>query len=198
MSGSVRTRIANQHAERVTESGQLRLPPCWAAEPVKSSVSSSPADGRARAELEVALARLEHVGRLARAVGQRGEAGAHAALGVVDRLRHRRLQVAASVQLAQALDPAAVGGELRAQVGAALGRLAHLRDELVDRAGVERRGEITTPSSASVVESAGMLPGVGPPTSAWWARLAAKPSSVPSSANAGVITVMSGRWVPPR
>ncbi len=43
MSGSVSTRTANQQALRVTESGQLRLPSCCSAEPVKSSVSSSPA-----------------------------------------------------------------------------------------------------------------------------------------------------------
>ena len=56
-------------------------------------------------------------------------------------------------------------------------------------------GGMTTPSSASVVESAGIDPGVGPPTSAWCARLAAKP--IRPGANAGVTTVMSGRCVPP-
>jgi hypothetical protein len=58
------------------------------------------------------------------------------------------------------------------------------------------RGEITTPSSSRVRESAGIEPGVGPPTSAWCARLALKPSTSPS-ARIGVITVMSGRCVPP-
>ena len=62
---------------------------------------------------------------------------------------------------------------------------------------VRRVGGITTPSSASVRENAGMLPGSSAPTSAWWARLAAKPASSPSW-NSGVITVMSGRCVPPR
>jgi len=56
---------------------------------------------------------------------------------------------------------------------------------------------MTTPSSASERESAGMLPGSFAPTSAWWARLAAKPTSS-SWWNNGEITVMSGRWVPPR
>ena len=42
-----------------------------------------------------------------------------------------------------------------------------------------------------------MLPGSRAPTSAWWARLAANPISSPSW-NSGEITVMSGRWVPPR
>ena len=47
------------------------------------------------------------------------------------------------------------------------------------------RGEITTPSSASVRLSAGIDPGTRPPTSAWWARLAAKPSSSPSAREHG-------------
>ena len=42
-----------------------------------------------------------------------------------------------------------------------------------------------------------MLPGSSAPTSAWWARLAAKPAGSPSW-KSGVITVMSGRCVPPR
>ena len=58
-------------------------------------------------------------------------------------------------------------------------------------------GGITTPSSSRVLESAGMLPGVGPPTSAWWARQAANPVSAPRT-KTGEIRVMSGRWVPPR
>ena len=42
MSGSVSTRTANRQAERVTASGQLRLPACWGALPEKSSSSRSP------------------------------------------------------------------------------------------------------------------------------------------------------------
>ena len=94
-------------------------------------------DRRRQLQREVALARLEHVRRAALAVVERLEAGAHPPLGVVDRLRHRVLQAAAVVQLAQPLDAGAVGGELRAQVGAALRRLAHLLDELLDRVRVE-------------------------------------------------------------
>ena len=52
------------------------------------------------------------------------------------------------------------------------------------------------PSSSSERESAGMLPGSLAPTSAWWARLAAKPIGSPPWKR-GVMTVMSGRWVPP-
>ena len=62
---------------------------------------------------------------------------------------------------------------------------------------VARVGGITSPSWSSWVELAGMPPGVGPPTSAWWARLAANPLKVPPT-KIGEIRVMSGRWVPPR
>ncbi len=69
-----------------------------------------------------------------------------------------------------------------------------------------RRGEMTTPSSSRLWLSAGIEPGTRAPTSAWWARLAAKPIRHPpappvppgsAGANTGVMTVMSGRWVPP-
>ena len=62
--------------------------------------------------------------------------------------------------------------------------------------GVAGRGEITTPSSASVRESAGIDPGTRPPTSAWWARETANPIG-DRSTSTGVMSVMSGRWVPP-
>ena len=91
-----------------------------------------------------------------------------------------------------------VGGLLGAQVGEALARRAHLAGEALERlASSARVGGITTPSSSSVVERAGIPPGVGPPMSAWWARQAAKPSSSPA-AKTGEIRVTSGRWVPPR
>ncbi len=54
-----------------------------------------------------------------------------------------------------------------------------------------RVGGMTTPSSSSVRESAGIEPGSRPPTSAWWARVTAKPTSVRET------SVMSGRCVPP-
>ena len=159
MSGSVSTRTANQQAERVTASGQLRLPSCWSAEPVKSSVSSSPSTVAFRRSSRSPSARLEHVARLARAVLELGEAGAHAALGVVDRLRHRLAQAVGAeplAQLEQPLGAGAVGGELGAQVGAALGGLAHLRRRARSIASSSsRRGAITTPSSSSVVRVGG-------------------------------------------
>ena len=102
-------------------------------------------DGRGEAQLEVALARLEQVGRGARAVGQRVEAGTGAALGVV---QHgggglaQALDAEAPGELAEAVDAGPVGGELRPQVGAALVGLAHPPAELGDRRGVEHpRGD---------------------------------------------------------
>ena len=106
----------------MTESGQLRLPSCWAAEPVKSSVSSSPATVAVSVEPRSPSRASSTSSAWRVPSGERGEAGAHAPLGVVDRLGHRGLQAAAGVQLAQPLDARAVGGELGAQVGAALAR----------------------------------------------------------------------------
>ena len=103
--------------------------------------------------------------------------------------------------LGQLAEPALadqVGGALGAQVGEPLRGVPHPAGEARSRSPSSARvGGITTPSSSSRVESAGIPPGVGPPTSAWWARLAANPSSSPP-AKTGEIRVMSGRWVPPR
>jgi len=52
------------------------------------------------------------------------------------------------------------------------------------------------PSSTSALECGGMEPGVMPPMSAWCPREATKNTGTPP-ANTGVITVMSGRCVPP-
>ncbi len=99
-------------------------------------------DHGAQAQHEVALRRLEHVLAVQLAVGQRREAGARAPLGVVE---HGVGRLAAGArlptrlgELGQALRAGAVGGELGAQVGPALLRLAHARDELVERRLVER------------------------------------------------------------
>ncbi len=43
----------------------------------------------------------------------------------------------------------------------------------------------------------GMEPGVIPPTSEWWARLATKKAGLRPK-NTGAMQVISGRWVPPR
>ena len=43
-----------------------------------------------------------------------------------------------------------------------------------------------------------MLPGAVPPTSSWWPRLPTKKRIAwPAGSNTGVMTVMSGRCVPP-
>ena len=47
----------------------------------------------------------------------------------------------------------------------------------------------------------GMEPGLMPPTSEWWARLATKKAGLDlglEGRKTGVTRVMSGRWVPPR
>ena len=144
---------------------------------------------------------LEHVLGPVGAVGERGERGAGAALGVGEDGRHARAQAVAAVALGQLGEPPLaepVRGRLGAQVGEPLVRRAHPRGEPLEQRRARRAvGGITTPSSSSVRETAGMPPGVGPPTSAWWARLAAKPISSPAT-KTGEIRVMSGRWVPPR
>ena len=57
---------------------------------------------------------------------------------------------------------------------------------------------IKTPSSSICFESGGPEPGVLPPMSAWWPREATKNIiSFPFLSKTGVITVTSGRCVPP-
>ncbi|CFU08354.1 Uncharacterised protein [Bordetella pertussis] len=56
----------------------------------------------------------------------------------------------------------------------------------------------STPSSSTVRESGGIEPGVVPPMSAWWPREPTKNRmSWPARSNTGVMTVTSGRCVPP-
>ena len=93
------------------------------------------------AQHQVAVRRLEHVLTVQLAVGQRRDAGTCATLGVVEHGIGRRAQAFgadALGELDQALRAGAVGGELGAQVGPALVRLAHARDELLERRLVER------------------------------------------------------------
>ena len=191
MSGSVSTRTANRQAERVTASGQLRLPSCWGALPVKSSVQPIAGEHRAQAQLEVALRRLEHVRRRCSvAVGQRGQAGAGAPLGVVEhrvgglaQARRRRGGARARTGAARRCGWRRAGraGRRGARPAGACARRAPR--SCARRAGGARSRR---PPPARVRLSAGIDPGTRPPTSAWWARLAAKPSSS-ASANTGVI-----------
>ncbi len=127
----------------MTASGQLRLPSCWAAEPLKSSVSSSPLDARRQPQLEVGVGGLEHVGRAPVPVRQLGEPRPRAALRVVERLLEpgaERLQAEPLDQRLDALGAGAAGRELGAQVGLALARVAHAPGQLAQRLGVEPRG----------------------------------------------------------
>ena len=84
MSGSVSTRTANRQAERVTASGQLRLPPCCGALPLKSRISRSPATVARRRSAQIALRGLERILGAALAVRERRHARAGAPLGVVE------------------------------------------------------------------------------------------------------------------
>ena len=68
-SGSVRQRTTKKQAERVTASGQLRLPSCCGAVPEKSNSISSPATVTAASQLELAVVGLQDVDRLGAAVG---------------------------------------------------------------------------------------------------------------------------------
>ena len=127
MSGSVSTRTANRQAERVTASGQLRLPVVLggAAGEVEHRAARPRRVARRRSTRSPSR-RLEHVLGLAHAVGERGEA-ARACAARSSRARRRWPRAGAPApsargELAQAQRAGAVGGELRAQVGAALAR----------------------------------------------------------------------------
>ena len=81
--------------------------------------------------------------------------------------------------------------ELCAKVAPAFVGIAHPRDEVCEDLVVEASRRNHDALVSSVRESAGMLPGSEPPTSAWCARVTAKPTSVRET------SVMSGRCVPP-
>ena len=98
------------------------------------------------------------------AVGGRRERRPGAALGVVEDLGHTGAQLVEAValgELEQAALAGQVGGPLGAQVGEPLLGLAHARGEPAQPSSSRRVGGITTPSSSSRVESAGIPPGVG-------------------------------------
>ena len=79
-SGAVRQRTTKKQAERVTASGQLRLPSCCGAVPAKSISIASPAIVTARGCRAGPASRLEKVGGLVAAVRQLADCGAHDAL----------------------------------------------------------------------------------------------------------------------
>ena len=124
----------------MTASGQLRLPSCWAALPVKSSSQAVAVDGRAETSSR-SPSRASSTSRAWRMPSASStQAGARASLGVVEHLgerRPQRLVADALVELEQAPRARPAGGELGAQVGAALLGTAHLRDQLGDRGLIE-------------------------------------------------------------
>ena len=186
----------------MTASGQLRLPSCWSSVPVKSSVSSSPAMRGAQHDAQVALARLEHVLGAALAVGQLGQARAGAALGVVEHLGvglAQRLHPDPLGELAEPQRAHPAGRQLRAQVGAALVGPPHLSGQLGDRRLVEHarldhhalvgeRAAVGRHRARGRAADVGVVGAVG----------GERDQLAVAVAKTGVITVMSGRWVPPR
>ena len=158
---------------------------------------------RVRRDLEVALVGLEHVARAALAVGQVGQAGARAPLGVVeDRvggLRAARRGRSRAASSASRRAPGRVGRELGAQVGAAL----------LGVGASARRGARSPPSSSALRRDHDALVGERAAVGRHRARGADRPrrrggrgsrrsrAARRPASNAGVMTVMSGRWVPP-
>ena len=128
-------------------------------------------------------ARLEHVARRAHAVVELGDARARAPLGVVERL----LEPGAEAVQPEALDqrlhalarrrgrrPAGRAGRPRAGAGCASGRPARAALSSSSRGGrrsprPRRRASASRPACCRARAA---------PTSAWWARLAAKPDQL--------------------
>ena len=195
-------------AERVTDSGQLRLPSTCVVgpgevEPQRSRRRSSPSTRSGQVALGPSARPRARRSPRRSPSGQLAERRARAPLGVVEDLRHParagRRRRGARPARAGARSPTQVRGPLRAQVGEPLARVAHPLRELLELLVVDaRRRDHHALLLEACVESAGIPAGVGPPTSAWWARLAAKPSSSRRRVKTGEISVMSGRWVPPR
>ena len=192
MSGSVSTRTANQQAERVTASGQLRLPSCWSAEPVKSRVSSSPAIVAVRRSSRSSSSAASSTSRASMRRRPRARSGRRACAA---RRSPRSRPSRRAGRRAPSRSRSSTSRFAPVRLAASWARRSARRcagwrisdGEPLDRVVVEPlRGD----HHALVLERAwsrpASSPGVGPPTSAWWARLAAKPSSSPSS-NTGVI-----------
>ena len=118
--------------------------------------------------------------------------------------------------LPQVVGPLLIGGDLGRDVGQIrLRRAAGIRAGRQQCSAARRiatrpastslKLRISTPSSARFFENGGIEPGVMPPISAWWARLAVKKRSEWSvvtgesaQSNTGVMTVTSGKCEPPR
>ena len=141
--------------ERVTASGQLRLPSCWPALPVKSSVELVAGDrrgaGAARGRRRAPRARRSP-SRVA--VRQRGQARARAPLGVVEhgggRLAQRRGARCARRARRGAATPMRLAASCarRSARRSAGWRICAASSSIA--ASSSTRGAITTPSSSSV------------------------------------------------
>ena len=141
ISGSVRTRTTKKHAERVTASGQLRLPDAGARCPRSRS---PPRRGRSYGgvDREIAVDRLDDVLRLVPAVRKRSERRPDAALGVGVELVRGRLDPLAAAPLDELPCPCLgepVRRELRAQVAAPLVGVSRARRDPLDEVLVETR-----------------------------------------------------------
>ena len=133
---------------------------CGAGEVERDLVAG---DGDRGADHEVALGRLEHILRLETPVGQAGDRGSDDALRVVEELVHRRDDAVSVPALARARRGAASASAWAASWARKSPRrssgLRILATRPSSSSSSSRVGGITTPSSASVREPAGMLPG---------------------------------------
>ena len=116
----------------------------------------------------------------------RSEYANSSSIAAATRSRPRRAQSSA-IRLSASRLPASCAR--RSPLRSSGFRMRETSDSTV--AASSRVGGMITPSSSSVREPGGRLPGSDPPTSAWCARVTAYPSSV------RVTIVRSGRCVPP-
>ena len=126
----------------MTASGQLRLPSYWGEVPAKSISTSSPATVTAARISSSPSSGSSQSSRLVTAVGEAAMRRAHHALGVAVQLVHRGVHRVFAAPLDELLEPAlgeTMGGELRAEVAAALLGIAHVREE--DASAARRRAE---------------------------------------------------------
>ena len=178
----------------MTESGQLRLPSCCGAVPSKSNAISSPAMRDGGAQDEIALGASSTSVAFEAAVRQARERRPHDALRVGVQLVHRGDDPVAPSPLAELADAPLgepVRGQLGAEVAAALLGVSHLRDEVGEDVVVEPGRRDHDSLVGERARARGHAPGLAPPTSAWCARVTAKPTSVRET------SVTSGRCVPP-